>query len=63
MEKRPLNPAEITDFTINTSIDKVNGSFIKLLILSILAGAFIAFAKRVLIWQLLIFLQNQTLTV
>ena len=46
MEKRPLKPAEITDFTINTSIDKVNGSFIKLLLLSVLAGAFIAFAAE-----------------
>jgi len=46
MEKKPLKPAEITDVTINTSVDKVNGSFIKLLILSILAGAFIAFAAE-----------------
>lgn len=46
MEKRPLKPAEIADYTINTSIDKVNGKFINLLVLSILAGAFIAFAAE-----------------
>lgn len=46
MEKRPLKPAEITDFTINIATDKVNGSFSKLLVLSFLAGAFIAFAAE-----------------
>lgn len=46
MEKRPLKPAEITDFVIKTAQDKVNGSLPKLLILSFLAGAFIAFAAE-----------------
>lgn len=46
MEKRPLKPAEITDFMIQTAQDKVNGSFLKLLILGFLAGAFIAFAAE-----------------
>jgi len=46
MEKRPLKPAEITDFTIEMAQDKVNGSLPKLLILSFLAGAFIAFAAE-----------------
>ena len=44
MEKKPLKPAEITDFTINMALDKAGGAFHKLFILSILAGAFIAFA-------------------
>jgi len=46
MEKRLLKPAEITDFTIDMAKDKVAGSFQKLLILGILAGAFIAFAAE-----------------
>lgn len=46
MEKKPLKPSEITDFTISMSIDKVGGSVRKLLVLSILAGAFIAFAAE-----------------
>ncbi len=46
MEKRPLKTAEITDFVIETAQDKVNGSLPKLLILSFLAGAFIAFAAE-----------------
>ena len=46
MEKRPLKPAEITDFMIQTAQDKVNGSFLKLLVLGFLAGAFIAFAAE-----------------
>jgi len=46
MEKRPLKPAEITDYTINMAIDKTSGSFQKLIILSFLAGAFIAFAAE-----------------
>ncbi len=46
MEKRPLKPAEITDYTIETAQDKAKGSFRKLLILGILAGAFIAFAAE-----------------
>lgn len=46
MEKKLLKPAEITDFTINMAKDKVAGSFQKLLILGILAGAFIAFAAE-----------------
>lgn len=46
MEKKPLKPAEILDFTINAAQDKAGGSFQKLLILGILAGAFIAFAAE-----------------
>jgi formate/nitrite transporter len=46
MEKKPLKPAEITDFTISAAQDKAAGSFQKLLVLGILAGAFIAFAAE-----------------
>lgn len=46
MEKKPLKPSEIMDLTINTAQDKAAGSFQKLLILGILAGAFIAFAAE-----------------
>lgn len=46
MEKKPLKPAEITEFTINMAQDKVAGSFQKLFLLGILAGAFIAFAAE-----------------
>jgi len=43
---KPLKPNEILDYTIETAIGKANGRFVKLLILSILAGAFIAFAAE-----------------
>lgn len=43
---RPLKPAEILDYTIKTAEDKSSGSFIKLLLLSFMAGAFIAFAAE-----------------
>lgn len=43
---KPLKPAEILDYTINTGIDKSGGRFFKLLFLSIMAGAFIAFAAE-----------------
>ena len=33
MDKRPLKPAEVTDFVIETAQDKVNGSLPKLLTL------------------------------
>ncbi|MEL7655031.1 MAG: formate/nitrite transporter family protein [Bacillota bacterium] len=46
MEKKPLKPAEITEFTISMAQDKVGGSFQKLFLLGILAGAFIAFAAE-----------------
>lgn len=46
MEKKPLSPAEITDYTIQVGITKANSKFTKLLVLSILAGAFIAFAAE-----------------
>lgn len=46
MEKKPLKPAEILDFTIAVSQDKAAGSFRKLFLLGILAGAFIAFAAE-----------------
>ncbi|HWQ80320.1 MAG TPA: formate/nitrite transporter family protein [Anaerovoracaceae bacterium] len=46
MEKKPLKPAEILDLTIATAQDKAAGSFKKLLILGIMAGAFIAFAAE-----------------
>jgi formate/nitrite transporter len=46
MEKKPLKPAEILDLTISTAQDKATGSFQKLFLLAILAGAFIAFAAE-----------------
>lgn len=46
MEKKPLKPSEITDCTITAAQEKAKGSFQKLLILGILAGAFIAFAAE-----------------
>lgn len=46
MDKRPLKPAEITDYVIATAQDKAGGSFQKLFLLGILAGAFIAFAAE-----------------
>lgn len=46
MEKKPLKPAEITEFTIAAAQDKASGSFRKLLVLGVLAGAFIAFAAE-----------------
>jgi formate/nitrite transporter len=46
MENRPLKPAEITEVTIQAAESKVAGSFSKLLVLGILAGAFIAFAAE-----------------
>ena len=46
MEKKPLKPAEILDLTISVAQDKAAGSFRKLFVLGILAGAFIAFAAE-----------------
>ncbi len=46
MDKKPLKPAEILDYTIETAQHKAGGSIQKLLILGILAGAFIAFAAE-----------------
>lgn len=46
MEKKPLKPSEITDYTIAMAQDRSGASFQKLLILGILAGAFIAFAAE-----------------
>lgn len=46
MDMKPLSPAEITDAIIRTAEAKAGGSFQKLLILGILAGAFIAFAAQ-----------------
>lgn len=43
---KPLKPNEILDYTIETAVGKAGGSFAKLLILGILAGAFIAFAAE-----------------
>ncbi len=43
---KPLKPAEILDATIETGVSKANGSFGKLFVLGILAGAFIAFAAE-----------------
>lgn len=43
---KPLKPAEILDYTIETGVTKSDGSFLKLLILGIMAGAFIAFAAE-----------------
>jgi len=40
----PLKPAEILDATINIGVGKANSSVSKLIMLGILAGAFIAFA-------------------
>lgn len=46
MEKKPLKPSEITDYTISAAQEKAGSSFQKLLVLGILAGAFIAFAAE-----------------
>ncbi len=46
MEKKPLSPAEITQVAIDTAVIKSKGAFGKLLVLGILAGAFIAFAAE-----------------
>jgi formate/nitrite transporter len=46
MANKVLKPAEILDFTISVAKDKVAGRFQKLLLLSFLAGAFIAFAAE-----------------
>lgn len=43
---KPLKPAEILDYTIETGVAKSGGRFFKLLFLSIMAGAFIAFAAE-----------------
>ncbi|MBE6030377.1 MAG: formate/nitrite transporter family protein [Clostridiales bacterium] len=43
---KPLKPAEILDVTIETGKAKASGSFGKLFVLGILAGAFIAFAAE-----------------
>lgn len=43
---KPLKPAEILDYTIETAVTKSDGGFMKLLVLGILAGAFIAFAAE-----------------
>jgi len=41
---KALKPSEITDISIQIGIEKGNGSFLKLAVLGILAGAFIAMA-------------------
>jgi formate/nitrite transporter len=46
MEKKPLKPSEITDCIISASRERAESSFQKLLVLGILAGAFIAFAAE-----------------
>ncbi len=46
MEKKPLKPAEITEVTINVSIEKAGSGLLRLLVLGVLAGAFIAFAAE-----------------
>jgi formate/nitrite transporter len=46
MEKRPLRPSEIMDYTISMAQDKAAGSLPKLLLLGIMAGVFIAFAAE-----------------
>lgn len=43
---KPLKPSEIMDVSIQTGIEKGKASFLKLAILGILAGAFIAFAAE-----------------
>ena len=43
---KPLKPAEILDYTIETGVKKASGSFLQLLILGIMAGAFIGFAAE-----------------
>ena len=53
-----LKPKEILNGTINSAAEKAQGSFRKLLILSILAGAFIALAGGP-IWPDFTFWQNQ----
>ncbi|MEI8215641.1 MAG: formate/nitrite transporter family protein [Eubacteriales bacterium] len=46
MDNKTLTPAEITDFSINSAINKSKSSISKLAILGFLAGAFIAFAAE-----------------
>ena len=46
MEKKPLKPAEILDAVIGNFGGRAGGSFSKLFILAIMAGAFIAFAAQ-----------------
>ena len=46
MEKGFLSPQEITESYSEIGIKKVNSSFLKLFILGILAGAFIAFGSE-----------------
>lgn len=43
---KPLKPAEILEAAIETGVAKANGSFGRLFLLGILAGAFIAFAAE-----------------
>jgi len=43
---KPLKPPEILEATIEAAITKAGGSFMKLFVLGILAGAFIAFAAQ-----------------
>ena len=43
---KPLKPPEILEATIEVAITKAGGSFMKLFVLGILAGAFIAFAAQ-----------------
>lgn len=46
MTIKPLTPAEITDYSIEAGAKRANSKFSKLLVLGILAGAFIAFAAE-----------------
>ena len=43
---KPLKPAEILEAIIETAVTKASGSFMKLFVLAILAGSFIAFAAQ-----------------
>jgi formate/nitrite transporter len=46
MEKKPLKPQEIMEYTIDTAVTKAQSGFVRLAILGFLAGAFIAFAAE-----------------
>jgi formate/nitrite transporter len=46
MENRVLRPDEILEISLTASEGKAKGSFVKLMILGVLAGAFIAFAAE-----------------
>ena len=46
MDNKPLKPAETLEVAINTGVAKANSSIARLIVLGILAGAFIALAAQ-----------------